>query len=507
MRKRMSWKSYLNGYVIILLLFVTACMYYHSDSPWSKFLPWVDSDVFLYGGWAMHQGEVLYVDFFDHKGPYMFFLQWLGWGLTNSYTGVWAVELVFGCITILASFATVRKFGWSRPVSMAITIIGYSYLSCYLYLGNYTEAYVLPMISASAYIFLSYFADGRHDLSTWECICLGALCMSAFLIRPNSIAVWVAFCMVITLHHLWLKDYKNIGKYIVFFFTGAGAALVPVLLYLTKYQAWSGFWEFFQFNFQYVEAGGNILEAVKYFFMTPIAVLSFAGMIAACIDEWRKKRCCLQTFSCIVWYLLGMYFTCMAGGEWDHYGCMMLPVYVIGISFLFSVIKNQTDQIEYKNVRFFIYVLVLGTGICIAIIDPKGNWKTIQRNQWILFDSPENDREVKEIAEIIKQETDETDRISVFGNACRYYLTAERKSVSKWIYQNPLYYVDQEIGELYVAELTEKKPAAIVIQDKRVLEDSENRIAQKLGSMLQKEYEDYYEGTDAKLFFRKGYEK
>ncbi len=113
-----------------------------------------------------------------------------------------------------------------------------------------------------------------------------------------------------------------------------------------------------------------------------------------------------------------------------------------------------------------------------------------------------NDLEVKEIAERIRQDTDVSEKISVFGNACKYYLASGRKSVSKWIYQYPLCEIDQTIGETYLADLEAERPAAVIVDKKQVFDQLEDRTAQKLKGFLEQSYYCSYEGENAMLFFR-----
>lgn len=488
-----------------LMIFVLACMFCHTDSPWSRLLPFTDSDVFLYGGWAMHQGEVLYVDFFDHKGPYFYFLQWAGWGLTNSYVGVWMIEFIFVCVSVAASYALLRKLHHNRAVCIGALLIGYWYLSCYLSLGNYTEAYVMPMISISALIFFFYFTEERYELNIGQCIVLGVLFTTAFFIRPNSIAIWIIFCIVIVLHSFWLKRYRNIGRYLAGFLTGMIIASLPLIIYLTKESAWKGFIEFFLFNFKYVEASGSKWNAVGHFFITPVSVAAFSGIVLACIDKWKRKQPLLLSVCILGWYVLGMYFTCMAGAKWNHYGCMLLPVYPIGIMELANVIKSSISDVRTKKAAFAVGALRFCFVIFIAVnlYDPIGNLQFIRNNTRITVDSPSNDMEVKVLSERIREKTGETERISVFGNACKYYLAAQRLSASKWIYQNPLYHINHEIGESYVADLLKNKPSAVIVQDKSVFSDEEDETAEKVKAFLNKSYICDYNGGSVQLYFLK----
>ena len=81
--------------------------------PWTTMPTQTDSSVFLYIGKQMHLGKVPYVDLFDHKGPALYFIQYLGYAIWPGSVagGVWILEMVsFFLLTLLmlkiAGFAT-----------------------------------------------------------------------------------------------------------------------------------------------------------------------------------------------------------------------------------------------------------------------------------------------------------------------------------------------------------------------------------------------------------------
>ena len=72
--------------------------------PWTSLPTRTDSSVFLYIGKQMHAGKVPYVDLFDHKGPLLYLIQYLGFSIWKDSVagGVWILELVsFGGLAFL----------------------------------------------------------------------------------------------------------------------------------------------------------------------------------------------------------------------------------------------------------------------------------------------------------------------------------------------------------------------------------------------------------------------
>ena len=70
-------KKYSNILVILCLLFITflICMLSPLDIFTFNAASWIDSSVFKYIGWQMAEGQIPYLDMFDHKGLLIYFIK------------------------------------------------------------------------------------------------------------------------------------------------------------------------------------------------------------------------------------------------------------------------------------------------------------------------------------------------------------------------------------------------------------------------------------------------
>ena len=73
--------------------------------------------------------------------------------------------------------------------------------------------------------------------------------------------------------------------------------------------------------------------------------------------------------------------------------------------------------------------------------------------------------EFQAIADVIKANTDENDKITVLGNCDIIYLLSERKSASVYSYQIPIADIDTKIKEKYISDV-EKLDAKIIVIDR-----------------------------------------
>ena len=79
-------------------------------SPLYMPLTYRDPGVFLYIGWRILNGELPYRDIWDHKPPFIFYINALGLAITkNSQWGVWLLEFVS---LSLAAFIGFRLINW-----------------------------------------------------------------------------------------------------------------------------------------------------------------------------------------------------------------------------------------------------------------------------------------------------------------------------------------------------------------------------------------------------------
>jgi len=490
---------------VLLFLFVFWGLSLHSNSPYSYTIPWVDSDVFLYGGWAMKNGEKMYMDFWDHKGPYLYFIEYLGFAITDSWIGVWVIELISVTISIISNYYLIRKFA-NKFISIIALYLGYSYLIFYLGYGNYIESYTLPLISISALLYKKYFYNNKYDLSSGTCIKLGFLFMVAFLLRQNSIAIWIIFCLGIILYTIFLKKYKKIVQYGIGFITGMLIALVPVIIYITYNGIWKEFYKaYFEFNFKYVENGGDKIATLKYFTLNYINLFFLIGLFILLLNQEFRKKYMVESLCLTGWYLLSLVFTCMAGYTWAHYAIILLPIYPIGIAILLLYLDNKLLQIERKKANYIIAILAFMLTF-IIMIDDKTNMAMYHDSMWIIQYSPNNSSEEKIICNKIRSMIPEDSKISVYGNACSYYLLSERKSVSKYTYQNPICIINNEIGMEYIKDILDNLPAAIVIPDKKIfLNENMTNTNEKLLEILNEYYYLDYDGEHGQLYYNKFY--
>ena len=102
-RKNLIIYAFLTLFCIAFLLLLSA-----STSPLYKDLCDGDSSIFIFFGKAITLGKDAYRDYFDHKGPILFYINALGYFLTKSKVGVFILQCISLSISSIFMYKTAR---------------------------------------------------------------------------------------------------------------------------------------------------------------------------------------------------------------------------------------------------------------------------------------------------------------------------------------------------------------------------------------------------------------
>ena len=218
--------------------------------PGNALPPAEDSSVFLYIGKRMLEGKLPYRDLFDHKGPILYFIEYLGLRLSHGKTdGVWILEVLNLLWTSALMFrlgllAANNRSSCYLAVMMTVIVCGWKVWQG----GNFTEEYALPWITMTALVFFRFFQTGSYRLR--DIFMVGFSFAVVFLLRANMIAVWAAYLPLVLVFFLREKQYSNLGKCAALFVLGISVVFLPVLVWAEKSGVLPELWEdYILFNF------------------------------------------------------------------------------------------------------------------------------------------------------------------------------------------------------------------------------------------------------------------
>ena len=445
--------------------------------PWVNKDTMTDSSVFKTISMQMAHGYLPYRDSFDHKGPLLYLINFLG-DRISSYRGVWVLEFIFIWSTLIIMFLMGRLY-CDRIRALVATMACGGLLIAYFSGGNLCEEYAMPFIAMGAYVFANYFKC--HETNKLALILCGASCGCVLMLRPNMVAVWVVGCIAVLVDLIRTKSIKKIWHFLLFFIIGLLAVMLPVVLWLGVNNALTPcIDDYLVFNFSYCSGkmAGKV-EAFFFFLCHPITLISMACAIVLLIKG--KNECRWLGFSMLLVSLLSVCTSGLYKGA-ENYGMVLVPVIILPIAMVLGLFKNQSSKAAYL-------ALIFALGICttgyIYWID-----RTIESYQ-----NSDNDMKspaVYSVCKLIEECTKPEDRISVYGNNNIIYLMSNRLPATKYSFQLPIAIYKEGLFDEYYEQLRIERPKAIIItgEDDRmstflgdnayylygVVEDGENYI-------------------------------
>lgn len=202
-------------------------------SPFYAIQEWSDINLYFNIGKAIMNGQTLYVESFDPKGPYIFLIYGLGYLLSNNdFFGMFIIQIVAWYILICATYFTARLYLdkiYSFLVSIAFILISLSHTSQ----GGSAEEFALVAMSVSLYLFIRYFRSPcQHKVS--HMYVHGLLWGITFFIKFNLVAFWIFPLLAIGLILLLRRDYKNLLLNILAFLLGGITTAIPIIIYFVS---------------------------------------------------------------------------------------------------------------------------------------------------------------------------------------------------------------------------------------------------------------------------------
>lgn len=335
----------------LILLFVLSFLAVLPVAPHLQPLPLTDSSVFLHIGDQMRHGAVPYRDIWDHKGPLIYFIQFIGLSVSGgSRWGVWALELLFVFLAALAGYSFLsRSFGkWSALVGAVCFLL---YLPAVLDGGNLTEEYALFF----QFAFLLTLAHGFETRRRRYFYLAGLVSACLFLLRPNAIALPLA-AGALLLGGYWRSREPELWKNLLTFFAGGMSLLAIVFLYFAINQALPQMLDaVFRFNFIYSHA--TISEqayvmrmALRY--LSTFGILAIAGWVLGlhALGTYSQFNVALFSLLLLVAALpLEVALSSMSGRLYPHYYMSLMPVSTGLIAFF--VFRASTLNLRASEAR------------------------------------------------------------------------------------------------------------------------------------------------------------
>ena len=471
---------------MLLISFVAIAFYILLESPlnpWSKQLSDIDSAIFIYFGKAMHAGKLPYRDMFDHKGPLLWLIEYIGVALgRGSTTGIWFLELIAMTFDIAMAYLCARKVCRSRFISLLMTGLSFVPLIAFLYGGNLSEEWALPFIYASLYIYLDYLINDK--LSFLRISAAGACCGAVLSIRPNMIAVWAVFSLWILAGLLLKKEWKKAGLCVTAFFTGCAAVVLPFVIYYAAYGQLGQMWyDYITFNIFYCDTYGgfgNLVPVMKQFMqMSPLLTVPFALLAVWLILSDRRS----WQWSLILFMLVSGIMASSGGRAFSHYAIIFTPCIVMPLAALAEDMIETAGKIRHAGERTgTVCTAVVLSIVCAAFIMCNSGF----RGQLEKFRSlrVENTND-EELIAYIRSNTAPGEPIMLNGMNSMYYYASGHYCNNRNFIQHTGYSTDGALYKEILSDIDTDPPRLVIFRRYNVDGDSWNDFVVKWNKAMQ----------------------
>lgn len=404
----------------------------------NKFIGW-DSDIFLAMGKFAKEGLVPYKEFFDHKGPFIIFIEWLGY-LIGERSGVFLIQIIFLTISLAGVYKILRLY-CGKKASLVLTTASLLVLNMYFDKGNLTEEFCLPFLVWSMYLavkaeklaFKGERLAERKGVLAWkgiqlEFVLYGVTFMIGAMTRlTNSLPIVVILvCKIISL--IENKQWRKLCSNLLWFVVGNLIVFVPVTIYFVnvgalKEMLYATFIYNFKHGFERNALTGR--EMVNMAVLAVPLVIAFITGIAAMrtkgeVDGQKAKGIehvdmdrQLSTAGRIVFTQSVVAIVLLIiSRPYAHYLMVWFPVIVLGIALLSNLLSQK------KALCIVMFTLLGVAALGKAATACEDIYSTLNSNVCQIFDA-----QAKEVVSEIPE--NEVDKVIAYNVKSRFYLVTD----------------------------------------------------------------------------------
>ena len=424
----------------------------------------VDQAVFVYVAKGILQGEVPYLDRWDHKGPLLYLINLIGLIIDENW-GMWAIQGLFLLGSVWLSFATLKKVFGILPTLFALAVF-LTLFRKFTPPGNFTEQYGLLFQFLTLYLFIRSEVQSRPDHSQIRFpllhLCIGALGAASFPLRPDLVALWIALGIY------WVIMGGTSFHRLIWAVAGGGAVLILTAAFFKSLGALGALWDaVFVYNLAYSEATlATKVVVIRHLTaqMIPISLLVIAGWCAGIVFLVRrirqKKR--LKGLIVISLILLPLEVVSLSLSEfaYPHYYLTALPVVMLLLAFIVSFV------LEHHLVTPLLMGVTLLLGAAYFTSPPSSVSHLAEKyDNAVAFPGANLSPQAVRHRDLIQRSTRPDESILVWGGAVWIYLYSDRDSSTRYFYGVPLSkpnYTTQSMYDEFLSNLKEKMPRLII---------------------------------------------
>lgn len=435
---------------IIIFLITFTLILMSNTCPFGKIGTFWDAAVYLNVSKRLTEGQVLYKDIIDNKGPVLYFINYVALKLGGT-TLVCIFEFIFIYISILYMYKSLQLINNNKLKSLIVVFIAFICYARFFTYGLTCESYALTFSMIAMYNCLLFYKNGKF--TKLQCVLIGSLFALCFFIRPNLITVFVGFGLGISIKLIIEKRIAEFFKYILNAFIGFAIICILVFGYLLINNCTQDFIEnvfLFNTNMNRLGIAKSIILMQN---LMPISWCIICIYTAISLKNITNKNGEYIGIFCLE--IVTILFNSISAKMYYHYLISFLPIIILAYNFVVEIIISNKKKTGYIIVLTFLLIY-----ICIQ-------YKSI-----FIFEKHQPNQN---IIKYIQENTRTIDKIAVMGFSDEIYYLSNRSPASKitYILNNNAFEenTEKEMIEQYITDIEKNKPK-IIIEDEKVINEA-----------------------------------
>lgn len=389
---------------------------------------WDDANSYFSMGKFMMNGNVIYRDLYDQKGPYLYLLYGLAYLISaDTFFGVFLLEIAAIALFLMAGVNLISLYCRERTALLLAPVLAAVCLSAKsFYWGGAAEEFCLPLFGWSLYYSLRYFKEEYPKPPRWRMVLLNGIFAGVILqVKFNMLGFYFIWMGAIAVMNFTKKSWRKALLSCGIFLAGMGGTFLPWLIYFGLHGALDDWYTCYIYNnvFLYSDLGKAstgmgekvytlikilyylILDNACYF----IPVLT--GMVYFLISRrvrWYEKLNLYALFGCL---FLGIF---VGGANLPYYSIPLMVFAVVGLAaagiridwIVLYWAKSQRKRADLGESVLLKRVLrgAVAAGICLVCL--LGAWTNSMNPAFMA--QPKEEFFLYKFKEIVEQEKNPT---------------------------------------------------------------------------------------------------
>lgn len=430
--------------------------------------PTADSAIFLYVGQRILNGDTLYTDLWDNKGPLLYYINALAVLIGHTpMSGLYIIELISLFIAVALGYSVIEKAFGRIPAVFASIVWPLALFYVNDNGGNFTEEYSMPLSFAAVYLFLRSRGPSSNLLYIFL---IGIIFSLSFLLRPNNTGIEISIALLIFISGIANRRYYLLLKEIMAYALGAILVLASVLVYFYWMDALHDFYDaFIRYNSAYSIVSlrdriASLMFGLRLISPTGLPIIVIVSWVVGVftlitkpeMDEYKMALISLGVIGLPVEFILSS----LSGLMFTHYYLCWLPVFAILTGyFIFEFLRNFASaylrvfnrKIKMSNIWIFGFLIAMSF-LALAKIPTRVERfasTTINENT---------------VLEAIRENLGGEKYLLMWGTSAYYNYATNMKAPSRFFHQLPLFlcaYTTDEMIEEFLEDIKQKKPLIV----------------------------------------------